>query len=122
MKSSSKENSDLKLLAKYLVYLIESCKETPDGQVYEVKQLVGRINGLTMHIYSNEHNPPHFHVKYAEKEASYMIDSCELLNGSLGNREDKIVKYFHNGTKEKLLKIWNDTRPGECAVGSATLT
>lgn len=51
-----------------------------EGQVVllENKQLVASINGLKIEIYSNEHPPPHFHVKSPNIDASFTIEDCEL--------------------------------------------
>ncbi len=94
-----------------------NCVVSEEGDVYETKALVEKIGELSIHIYSREHAPPHFHVKSSDKEASYSIDSCELLNGTLGGRGDKIVEHFYEQRKDKLIEIWNKTRPGNCAVG-----
>lgn len=108
---------ELDNLADFLANLMANCVVSEDGDVYETKALVEKRGELSIHIYPREHAPPHFHVKSSDKEASYSIDSCELLNGTLGSRGDKIVKYFHKQRKDKLIEIWNKTRPGDCAVG-----
>jgi hypothetical protein len=37
-----------------------------DGRLYRIKQLVARVKGLSIYIYSDEHVPPHFHIKSAD--------------------------------------------------------
>jgi hypothetical protein len=44
------------------------------GEVYEIKKLVDKINNLKIHIYPNDHNPPHFHVLTDNINASFRID------------------------------------------------
>jgi len=65
--------------------------EEDDGELVliEIRQLVDRINGLKIEIYSNEHPPPHFHVKSPNVNASFSIESCEKLEGSINSQDLK---------------------------------
>ena len=83
----------------------------------EIRQLVARVNGLKMEIYANEHPPPHFHVKSPNVNASFTIESCEKLEGSLDPKDFKKVKFWHKSAKQLLVNAWNDTRPTNCTVG-----
>ncbi len=103
---------------RFLAYLLATCRVDPDGTVIEIRKLVARIEGVSIHVYSNEHPPPHFHVKYGGQKASFRIDTCDILEGSLGKRQNKIVKYWHEGQgKPVLIKVWDQTRPGDDTVG-----
>jgi uncharacterized protein DUF4160 len=109
---------ELKGAAAFLAFLLSSCQVLPDGKVIETRQQVARIRGVSIHIYSNEHAPPHFHVKCAEESAKYTIESCDRLEGGLGTREERIVQYwFKQKGKAVLIEAWNRTRPGGCSVG-----
>jgi len=104
--------------AKRLSILFASCRMLPNGTVIETKEQIARIGGVIIEVYSKEHAPPHFHVRYSGKNATYRIANCESLEGSLGANEDKIVKYwFEKGGKDLLIEAWNKTRPGDCSVG-----
>ena len=92
----------------------------PDGPVLlEIKQLVERISGLKIEIYSNEHPPPHFHVITPNSRAAFRLDNCEIIEGSLPKKEKRKVEYwFHTmDAKKALIRIWNSTRPTGCSVG-----
>ncbi|MBU2977499.1 DUF4160 domain-containing protein [Alteromonas sp. C1M14] len=92
----------------------------PDGPVLlEIKQLVERINSLKIEIYANEHPPPHFHVVTPNSKAAFRLDNCELIEGSLPNKEKRKVEYWFNNMKAKkaLITVWNNTRPANCSVG-----
>ena len=41
----------------------------------ENKHLVERVNGVKIEIFSNEHPPPHFHVKSPNIDASFAIEN-----------------------------------------------
>lgn len=104
--------------AGMLAYFLSSCQVWPDGRVLETRQLVDRIKNVSIYVHSNEHSPPHFHVKCSGMEASYRIQDCGLMEGTLGRKEDKIVKYWFDGIgKTKIIEVWNNTRPGDCTVG-----
>ncbi|MBC7348464.1 MAG: DUF4160 domain-containing protein [Candidatus Aminicenantes bacterium] len=104
--------------AQRLRLYFASCRVWPDGTVIKTKEQIARIGGVVIEVYSKEHPPPHFHVRYSGKNASYRIDNCERVEGSLGTKEDKIVKYwFEKEGKDILIDAWNRTRPGDCSVG-----
>ena len=88
-----------------------------DGNLYSIKQQVGRVNGLKIEIYPNEHPPPHFHVKTGDVSASFSIDDCQLLEGKVGHREKALINWWYVRSRKVLVKTWNDTRPTDCKVG-----
>jgi len=59
-------------------------------------------------LYSDnvQHNKPHFHVYYAEHEASVGIDG-ELLAGSLPVKQLKLVQAWAAIHEDDLYKAWN---------------
>ncbi len=59
---------------------------------YETRELIGRVQNMRIIIYSNDHNPPHFKVKYNEYEASILIENGNLLNGYLTVCKYKLVQ------------------------------
>lgn len=60
------------------------------GQVAFKKRLVDKINGLKVEIFSNEHPPPHFRVRYGEESNNFTIKDCQPLSGS------GLQTYFRN--------------------------
>lgn len=95
-----------------------------DGEEFliEIRQLVARVNGLKIEVYSNEHPPPHFHVKSPNVNASFSIESCELLEGNAENKDIKKIKFWHKQAKPILISAWNSTRPTNCTVGKYVCT
>jgi hypothetical protein len=90
-----------------------------DGESFliEIKQLVDRVKGLKIEVYSNEHPPPHFHVKSPNVNASFDIENCSLLEGDLDTRDKKKIQFWHKRAKPLLIDAWNSTRPTNCTVG-----
>lgn len=117
--------NDLESLDEYAEWLEallhEPCSiwEKEDGTLIllEIRQLVAKVNGLKIEVYSNEHPPPHFHVKSPNVDASFTIEGCELLNGNVSSGDYKKVQYWHQSSKSYLIEIWNSTRPSGCVVG-----
>ena len=58
-------------------------------------------------MFFNDHNPPHFKVKYNEFEANIIIESGNLLNGDLPVSRLKYLQAWAEIHKEELLKMWD---------------
>ena len=58
-----------------------------------------------------QHNKPHFHVYFAEYEASIGIDG-ELLAGSLPVKQLRIVQAWAAIHEEELYEAWNKSVKG----------
>lgn len=86
------------------------------GRRMLTEKTVGKINGLKVEVFSNEHPPPHFRVIYQGQSSNYSIKDCEKLNGDLSKYHNNIV-VWHRANKEKLIAAWNETRPTDCPVG-----
>jgi uncharacterized protein YecE (DUF72 family) len=101
-------------------YIVELVEERNDGRelVFIEKAAAGVLGALKMHIYADEHPPPHFHVKYNGKENSFRIDDASPLypDGDL-KKWFKNIKKWHNQNKEELISTWNRMRPEGCSVG-----
>jgi hypothetical protein len=83
---------------------------------------VAKVNGLKIEIYSNEHPPPHFHVKSPNVNASFDIENCLLLEGNVDTKDKKKIQFWHKQTKPILINVWNSTRPTHCTVGEYECT
>jgi hypothetical protein len=99
-------------LELYLLRFINNTKVLPDGTVYEIKQLMGRINGLKIEMYPNDHNPPHFHVKTncGTIDATFKLEDGSLLNGEIERPDLKRIQAFFNDHKDELRKYWEEKR------------
>lgn len=118
-------NLSLEILATFLadesveVFFAEECAFGIERDfIKHNRHLVERTDGIKIEVYSDEHTPPHFHIKIAEYEWSYTIDNCEKLVWNIMRKhEKKIVLRHKNWWKEKLIEKWNATRPEKCPVG-----
>jgi hypothetical protein len=86
------------------------------GLRFLTEEKVATLNGLKIQIFSNEHPPPHFRVKYAGETANFTIKDCTKINGGL-NKWERNIRYWHASNKQNLINVWNNTRPSDCPVG-----
>lgn len=75
------------------------------------KERVATIEDLQVIIYSDDHDPPHFHVKSKNLkiDAKFKIENCELIRGKIRSKDLKKIRAFHLSRKGKevLQLIWN---------------
>ena len=61
------------------------------------------FEGIKILIFSNDHNPPHFHVYYANYKAMIEISSLKIIRGDLPNKQyQKVVEWASSRQKELL--------------------
>ncbi|MDA3859653.1 MAG: DUF4160 domain-containing protein [Melioribacteraceae bacterium] len=87
-----------------------------NGKRSPIIKQVDRFNGYKIEIFSNEHPPPHFRVKFSGETADYRIKDCEQISSGL-DHHSKNVKEWHKKNKNKLIECWDSTRPTDCPVG-----
>ena len=68
---------------------------------------LSRFLGIVVYMLFNDHNPPHFHVKYGEYKASITINDFALLNGDLPSRIHGYVIEWASMHKQELIENWN---------------
>ena len=72
--------------------------------------VIARFYGLIIKMFFNnaEHNPPHIHVVYGEHNASFNIDTAEMIVGDLPNRARKLVSEWIKLHQAELLEMWEN--------------
>ena len=58
-------------------------------------------------MYFDDHNPPHFHVKYNDFRALISINDLTLINGDLPPRVLGLVVEWAEIHKHELFENWN---------------
>jgi len=71
--------------------------------------------GIIIRLYfvPSEHQPPHFHVYYAEHKATVDIRTCEMLEGDLPKKQMKLVLAWAELHQEELMANWKLVMNGE---------
>ncbi|HRW04918.1 MAG TPA: DUF4160 domain-containing protein [Caldilineaceae bacterium] len=70
---------------------------------------ISRFFGIGIYIYfemSIRHHTPHFHVSYGEYDASYSIETFQLLAGQLPRRQERLVLQWARLHQSELQENW----------------
>jgi len=68
--------------------------------------------GIIIHIYANDHNPPHIHARYGEYESSFTLDG-ELMNGEIPKKQRKLVEAWIALYSDEIYANWQLIQMGE---------
>jgi hypothetical protein len=71
---------------------------------------ISEFYGIIIEMYWSDHNPPHFHAKYAEHKAEIEIRTLELLRGQLPNKATALVNEWAQLHRDELLTQWERAR------------
>jgi len=66
-----------------------------------------RFLGIIITMYFDEHNPPHFHIKYNEYRASMEITTFNIIAGQLPAKVRGLVEEWGEVHQEELLQMWH---------------
>lgn len=98
-------------LESYLLLEGHELLQVIESPNYRIKERLATIKDLQVIIYSNDHDPPHFHVKTKDLkiDAKFKIEDCSLLSGDISRKNLKKIRAFHQSPKGKIVmkKIWN---------------
>ncbi len=67
---------------------------------------ISRFLGIVITMYFNDHNPPHFHVRYEDFRAIVGIDPLELREGQLPPRVLGLVMEWAELHQAELQENW----------------
>jgi hypothetical protein len=71
---------------------------------------ISRFFGIVIQMYYNDHDPPHFHVRYSGQRAIIGIDSLEVLEGFLSPRTVSLVREWGALHRDELMADWQLAR------------
>jgi Domain of unknown function (DUF4160) len=77
---------------------------------------VSRFYGVLIYQYPNDHNPPHFHAKYAGADVAIEIESLQVLVGRVPPRAMALVREWAAQHQQELMENWNNLRAGQNAT------
>ena len=80
---------------------------------HEIVSKLSSFYGISIYIYSRDHNPPHFHVYYGEFSAIVRISNCEVLRGEIPERVQRLVREWLSLYRSEVLKAWNQIQEGK---------
>jgi len=67
---------------------------------------LSRFYGIVIQMFYADHAPPHFHAKYAGKEAAIAIGNGEVIEGALPRIALRLVREWSVMHEGELLEVW----------------
>jgi hypothetical protein len=71
---------------------------------------ISEFYGIIIEMYWSDHNPPHFHAKYAEHRAEIDIRTLGVLRGRLPAKAIGLVTEWAALHQDELLTQWERAR------------
>ena len=71
---------------------------------------ISRFFGIVVQMYYADHDPPHFHVRYAGQKALIAIDTLAVLRGDLSPRALGLVTEWAALHRAELVEDWRLAR------------
>lgn len=71
---------------------------------------ISRFFGIIIAMFHDEHNPPHFHVRYNEYQAEIAISNLTVLAGKLPPRAMGLVMEWASLHQAELMADWELAR------------
>lgn len=75
--------------------------------------LISNFYGISILMFFQEHNPPHFHAKYGGEIGIFSIKSGIMIAGNLPFYAKKLVKEWFKLHKQELLDNWQRAEKGQ---------
>lgn len=77
---------------------------------------ISRFLGIIIQMFFDDHNPPHFHVRYNDTKAMFDIKTLNMVEGNVPIKIRVLVIEWAEQHKEELLKDWELTQIGKNPV------
>lgn len=68
---------------------------------------VAQFYGIVIAMFYDDHNPPHFHVRYGQAKALIRIDNGEILAGALPPTARRMVRDWALARGAELEENWD---------------
>lgn len=66
---------------------------------------ISRFYGIVIYMFFQDHNPPHFHIKYQDFEATISIEDG-IVRGEIPRRALSLIYDWLDKHKEELIENW----------------
>ncbi len=74
---------------------------------------ISRFYGIVIYMFSNDHNPPHFHAKYGEFEILVNINNLSILYGKFPSRALGLTIEWASLHQKELKTLWEGMRKSQ---------
>jgi hypothetical protein len=69
--------------------------------------------GIAVRMFFNDHDPPHFHVRYQQFRARVRIEDGQIIDGRLPLRVTRLIVRWSALRREALMRNWIAARADE---------
>ncbi|MDO1581535.1 DUF4160 domain-containing protein [Rhizobium oryzicola] len=71
--------------------------------------VIVRLGNLKIHVFSDDHNPPHFHVSTPDHDALIRLSDLTVLQGQITRRDlEKVLQWAsQEENRLRLVSEWN---------------
>jgi hypothetical protein len=77
---------------------------------------VSRFYGIAVYFYPDDHNPPHFHGKYAGQDVMIEIETLDVIAGGLPTRAMRLLLEWAALHRGELMANWERMRAGQATM------
>lgn len=71
---------------------------------------ISRFYGMTIQLFYDDHNPPHFHVTYGSYKAVFSIDTLEIIEGKLPKKQALLIVQWAYLHRQELFQTWETVK------------
>ncbi|SEP43884.1 DUF4160 domain-containing protein [Nitrosovibrio sp. Nv6] len=75
--------------------------------------IISTFFGIIIHMYWDDHAPPHFHANYAEYEVVIDIRTLEILRGKMSRRPMALILEWAQEHRAELMEDWELCQRGQ---------
>ncbi|MCA1840747.1 MAG: DUF4160 domain-containing protein [Actinomycetota bacterium] len=69
--------------------------------------------GISVYLYSRDHNPPHIHAIYAGEEVIVEIQDMSVIKGTVPPRAMRMLRTWMELHRQELLGAWASASEGQ---------
>ena len=67
---------------------------------------ISRFYGIVIKMYFGDHNPPHFHAEYGDKQVVVNLNTLAIIAGKLPPRAMGLVTEWATLHQQELQELW----------------
>lgn len=71
---------------------------------------ISEFFGISIYMYYDDHDPPHFHARYGGVDAMIDIESGDVIHGQVSARLRRLVAEWATERREELRRDWELAR------------
>src|SRR3954463_2042797 len=78
---------------------------------------IAYFSGISVRMFFNDHEPPHFHVRYQATRARILIANGAVIDGKLPFRIARLLKRWTELRRKALIRNWHAATERRLRIG-----